>query len=70
MPIFEGYAIPYAVVSLPIAGQHLSKILYNNFVTKPGFMSNHQNDEMFIFDIDIARTVKEAYCSIPLEYDA
>lgn len=42
--------------------------MYDTLSQRPNFKVG-SNDEAFTFDLEVARTVKEAYCHVPLDYD-
>ncbi|TNV77683.1 hypothetical protein FGO68_gene2189 [Halteria grandinella] len=63
VPIYEGFAIPHSIISLPIGGETLTKALYDSLKGKP------QIDHTFTFDLEMSRTIKEAYCHNPLDFD-
>ena len=59
VPIYEGYYIPHATLKLDIAGKDLSQFLFNILEQRNAFPSN---DETIIYDVDVARVIKESDC--------
>lgn len=57
VPIYEGYAIPHARLTMPIAGKDLSEYMFQ-MLSKPGIIENIKDDS-FVFDVDCARFIKE-----------
>jgi actin-related protein len=53
VPIYEGYAIPHAVMKMPVAGRSMTEFMFN-MLSKPG-MIDKIHDETFTFDHDVAR---------------
>lgn len=53
VPIYEGYAIPHAVLTMPIAGRALSEFMFQ-MLSKPGIIGKIEDDS-FVFNIDVAR---------------
>jgi actin-related protein len=66
VPVYEGYAIPHSIVSIPFGGEALSRALFKGLNERPHFIAN---DDTFTFDLDVARTLKEAYCHVPYDFD-
>mmetsp|Transcript_26173 Transcript_26173/g.19661 ORF Transcript_26173/g.19661 Transcript_26173/m.19661 type:complete len:123 (+) Transcript_26173:320-688(+) len=62
VPIYEGYAIPHAVLTMPLAGKDLSEYM-NQMIKKSGLIDKIEDDS-FTFDVDMARDVKEKYCVV------
>ena len=40
VPIYEGYAIPHAAVSLPVAGQDVTRLLFDALKNKTSFLDS------------------------------
>jgi actin-related protein len=57
VPIYEGYAIPHAILNMPIAGKNLSEYMFE-MLSKPGIIDKI-DDETFVFDHEAARIIKE-----------
>jgi len=53
VPIYEGYAIPHAILTMPVAGKALNEFMFS-MLSKPGIMDKIEDDS-FVFDIDVAR---------------
>ena len=66
MPVFEGYAIPFAIESGPIAGKELTNQVHSRLIKDSVFIESLQRDEM---TRDISQSVKESFCSVALDYD-
>lgn len=49
VPIYEGYAIPHAILTMPIAGKALSEFMFD-MLSKPGVIDKI-DDDSFVFDI-------------------
>jgi actin-related protein len=62
VPIYEGYAIPHAILTLPLGGRSLSEYMFE-MLSKPGIMDNI-DDDSFVFDLDAARLIKEQNCYV------
>ena len=68
VPIYEGYAIPHAILTMPLGGKDLSEYMYN-MINKSGIIDKHDEDSQE-FDIDCARQIKESYCLVAQDFDA
>lgn len=64
VPVYEGYAIPHAILELPIAGKHLSHYMYDMLAKSSGGLMDKVEDDSFTFDIDAARVIKEGHCVV------
>ena len=62
VPIYEGYAIPHSVLTMPVAGKALDEFMYS-MLSKPGIIEK-VNDDSFVFDVDVARQIKESLCVV------
>ncbi|CDW85788.1 UNKNOWN [Stylonychia lemnae] len=68
VPIYEGYAIPHAILTMPIGGKALNEFMFS-MLSKPGIMDKIEDDS-FVFDIDVARQIKENNCIVAQDFDA
>lgn len=66
VPVFEGFAIPFATVAVPIGGRALTEMLRDRLVKDADFVDSLQRDEM---TDEIAQSVKENFCSVALDYE-
>jgi actin-related protein len=44
VPIYEGYAVPHAILTMPVAGKDLSDYMYS-MLSKPGVVENIIEDD-------------------------
>merc|ERR1712216_87866 len=64
-PIYEGYAIPFAIQSIPLAGKDLTDYLQQLLSEKhPNMISNSSADR------DQVKIIKEKMCYVTQDYDA
>ena len=63
VPIYEGYCLPHAVQRLDLAGRDITEYL-QNLLSEKGYSLNSSLQKY------IVRGIKEAQCSVDLEYDA
>lgn len=68
VPIYEGYAIPHATLTMPLAGKDLSEYMFQ-MLNKPGIIDKVEDDQ-FEFDVDVARVIKESFCQVAQDFDA
>jgi actin-related protein len=61
VPIYEGYAIPHAILAMPLSGKDLTEYMYQ-MLLKPGVIEKF--DEDAIFDLESARIIKENHCIV------
>ena len=63
VPVYEGYCLPHAVQRLDLAGRDITEYLQNLLNEKEYSLTSS-------LEKDIVRVIKEAQCSVDLEYDA
>lgn len=69
VPIYEGYTIPHAVMTMELSGQHLTKYLHEMIVAKGSHIK--VEEELMPFDLDAARFIKEGNaCYCALDFDS
>jgi len=61
VPIYEGYYIPHATLTMPLGGRDLSQFMFNILDQRNAFP---QSDETIIYDVDVARVIKERDCKV------
>jgi actin-related protein len=69
VPIYEGYAIPHASITLPLAGDFITQTLFSRLQKKDDFLQSLRLDERFIFEPAVAKTIKEYYSQVVLDYE-
>ena len=62
VPVFEGYALPHAILRMDLAGQDLTAYLLK-MLREKGLPFNEGS-------MDIVRDIKEKMCHVALDYDA
>ena len=60
VPIYEGYALPHAIMKIEIAGRELTDYL-NSLLPK--------EDDGKLIEREIAREIKEKFCYVALDYE-
>ena len=68
VPIYEGFAIPHATVSLPTAGASFTQDLFSRLDSQDGFPKSLTDDNI-TWDREVARGIKEAYCKVSSDYE-
>jgi actin len=63
IPIFEGFAIPYATIKLDIGGSDLTKYLINLFKDSGSNISENSYEEIF-------KLIKEKKCFVSFDFDS
>lgn len=67
VPIYEGYYIPHATLTMPLSGKDLSQFMMNILEQRNAFPPS---DETIIYDVDVARVIKERDCWVAQDFDA
>jgi len=65
VPIYEGYAIPHAIIEIPICGRDLTKHMHNLMVQSFPGMFNESSTML-----ETCKKIKEDYGQVALDYDA
>ena len=63
IPIYEGFAIPYAVRRIPVAGRDLTKLM-GKLLTESDYNFTSSAE------MEIVKDIKEKTCFVALDYDA
>ena len=65
VPIYEGYAIPHAIQTIPLSGDDLTKYLHNLLMEKhPTLISSSTAD------FETVKKIKEKECEVAQDFDA
>ena len=65
MPIYEGYALPFATTEIPICGRDLTRFMRTMLKQKqPGLIE--ENEEGY----ETAEKIKQQHGKVALDYDA
>lgn len=65
MPIYEGYAIPFATTEIPICGRDLTKFMHSMLSAKNAQVIGQNSSDLFECE-----KVKMEHGQVALDYDA
>ncbi len=69
VPIYEGYVIPHAVVSLDIGGRDLTRYLIQMLTDRSSFFTYPVNERREPLSYIVANEVKETLCFVALDFE-